>query len=188
MRRSTWLVIALVCGNAFAATVDMKNERRAVGTSDGVRIDAQLVSETVTPHVPIGVTYQIENLTAKTIAIADKFCDTTYDPESRTMTLAVGWEIPNDGTMPHIEVIPPGEKRTFKAGASFTGRAIPRYIQIRVNVLRDAAAFVAVSEHRQLDDAQFNRWIDSIESIDMNVIPVRYRPAITTHTSDASVR
>lgn len=186
IKRSAWILVALVCGQLQAAKVDMKDERRAVATDEGVRIDAELTNDFVQPHFPVGVTYQIENTTARLIGVAEKVCDATYDKESRTLTVSIGSEIPKDGLMPRVVVVKPGEKRTFKAGVSFSGPAVPRFVQIRVNILRDAAAFASLVERQLLDDKLFDHWIESNQAIDLNVLPVRYRPAMVPRDADAS--
>src|SRR5689334_4475229 len=118
MRSSTWfLVIALTAVAAGAARIDMKDPRRAVGTDDGVRVDAQLTTEFVSPHAPIGVTYQIHNLSPRTIAVADRSCEACYDNDTATITLSVGSEVPAGGEMPRLLIIRSGETRTFSAGA-----------------------------------------------------------------------
>jgi len=188
MKRRSWLLVVLVCAQLHAAKVDMKDVRRAVATDEGIRIDAELTNDFVTPHFPIGVTYQIENTTGQPIAVAEKVCDATYDMQSQTITVSIGSEIPNGGVMPRVVVVRPGEKRTFKAGATFSGPSVPRFVQIRVNVLRDAVAFMAVAEHQPLSEKQFDHWLQSNEAIDLNVLPVRYQPAMIARTADASQR
>lgn len=188
MRRFTGILLAFVCAQLSAAAVDMRSERRAVGTDDGIRIDAQLAADAVTPHVPIGVTYQVQNQTSQSIAIADKSCVATYDAESRTITLSIGMEVPQGGVMPHLTVIGPGGKRTFTTGASFTRPGVPRLVAIRVNLLRDPDSFRDLREHQRLTDAQFDRWIDANGAIELNAVPVRYSPPVVARVSDASQR
>jgi hypothetical protein len=187
MKPATWLLIALVCGVVQAAKIDMSDPRRAVATSDGIRIDAELTSDAVSPGLPIAIRYRIENSSPRPIAVAEKRCETEYDAESRTLTLSVGLEIPIAGQMPRLAIVQSGQKRTLVAAASFTGPVVPRYVQIRVNLLRDVTPFLAIAEHQRLDDAQFDRWIDSNESIELNAVPVHYRPALMTR-NDASHR
>lgn len=100
---------------AMAARVDFNDPRRALGREDNIRVDAELEQETVAPNSPITVTYQIENLSQSTIAIADKISDVSFDPDSQTVTLSIGAEIP-PRTMPHLATINAGQKRVFTAG------------------------------------------------------------------------
>ena len=188
MKTRAWFVIAFFCGTVHAAHVDMSNERRTVATDDGIRIDAQLMNDFVTPHFPIGVIYRIENRTARPVAIAEKRCEATFDPESRTITVSVGSEVPEGGLMPRVTIIKPGESRTLKAGATFTGPVVPRFVQIRINVLRDISDFTSITEHQPLNDAQFDHWIETNDAIELNAVPVRYRPPTVAHTADASQR
>lgn len=189
MKRGALVLVAFLCVQmSHAAGVNMRDERRAVGTDEGIRIDAQLTTDSVTPHVPIGVTYQVHNLTPRTIGIVEKRCEASYDAETNTITLTIGAEIPAGGLMPHLATIKPGATRLFGAGASFSGPAVPRFVQVRVNVLRDTRDFEPIAEHGKLTDTQFDRWIDTNQAIDLNSIPVRYQPMVLPHTADASQR
>jgi hypothetical protein len=110
-------LLAPICLSG-APRIDMNDPRRALGREDDIRVDAQLLQETVSPGSPLGVTYQIQNLTKEPVAVAEKVCAASYDSESQTITLAVGSEVPVDGAMPRLAVIQPGEKKTFTTGAT----------------------------------------------------------------------
>jgi len=55
-----------------AARVDMKDPKRAIGREDDIRVDAQILTDSVAANAPIHVVYQIENLTSHFIAVADR--------------------------------------------------------------------------------------------------------------------
>jgi hypothetical protein len=168
----------------------MDDPRRAVGREADVRVDAQLLDDTVSPGSTIGVTYKVANLSKQPIAVAEKQCEVSFDGDSRTITVGLGSEIPSNGAMPNVVVVAPGETKTFTAGATLRIAAaavrtpftiIPRLVQIKVSVLRDVSAFVdiihrqsATTKDIQLSDAQFERWLESSETIFLNPIPVRY--------------
>jgi hypothetical protein len=204
MRSSKLFVIVAVfnVAAAYAAHVDMNDPRRALGREDDIRVDAQLLHETVSSGSPIGVTWQIENLSSDPIAVADKLCDVSYDADSRTITVSLGSEVPKAGNMPHLVTIRGGDKKTFTIGAilhvaaptvrsPFT--ALPRFVQIKVNFLRDLAPFGALIEQQaktsgsiELTDAQFDQWIESNDTIFLNAIPVQYNAAAKNGMADAS--
>lgn len=202
MKRATWfLFIALIATAGRAAKIDMNDPRRAVGAEDGVRIDALLTKEFVSVRAPIGVTVQIHNLSTRTVAVADRVCEASYDSESRTITLSVGSEIPEGGELPRLVTIRSGEMRTFTTGAILNVLApssaqrfrAPAFVQIKVNVLRDPEPFMALMERAgrtnagiALSDDEFDTWLKSNESIGLNVIPVRYRAARQNRSTDAS--
>ncbi len=206
MRSSRLLfAIALFSATALrATTVDMNDPRRALGREDDVRVDAQLHQDTVSPGSPVGVVYQIQNLTAKPVAIADRTADCSYDPETRTITLAIGSEIPASGSLPHMVIIAPGEKKTLSASALLRVNlpsvrspfiSEPRYVQVKVNILRDLAPFATLLERQTktasaitLTDAQFDQWLESNDAIFLNTIPVRYSPRSRTSATDAERR
>jgi hypothetical protein len=194
----------LLAAAAPAETIDMNDPRRAVGRENDVRVDAQLADEFVSAHSTIGVRYQIQNFSTQAIAVADKVCDASYDSESRTITVSIGSEVPANGEMPRLVTIRPGEKKTFSAGVMLKMNAPvsrtpfsagPRFVQIRVNVLRDLAPFLPLIEQQgraraaiALTDQQFDQWLESKESIVLNAMPVRYRGDETSRVSDASLR
>lgn len=187
MKRPTWLLVAfLTAVAAQAAKVDMTDPRRAVGTDDGIRVDASISNEFVTPGSPIRVTYRIENSSPHAIAVADTHYDVTYDEESRTLTFVLGAEVPKNGQLPRLLIVEAGKKRTFTTTVTFRGRAVPANVQITVNVLRDVTPFVPLGENQRLSDAQFDLWLDTNDSIALNAIPVRYQPPVKA--VDASQR
>lgn len=194
MNRITALLITLltpICLSA-APKIDMTDPRRALGREDDVRVDAQLLQETVSPGSPLGVTYQIQNLTKVPVAVAEKVCAASYDSDSRTITLAIGSEVPVDGAMPRLAVIPPGEKKTFTAGATLRlavaaskspFSSTPRFVQIKVSLLRDIDPFlelIAAQSKSQnpapvaLSDAQFESWLESNDTIYLNALPIQF--------------
>lgn len=191
------LLAAIVLIHAAAASagssIDMDDPRRVVGREDDVRVDAQLLQDTVAPGSPIGVTYQIQNLSAAPVAIADRVTTATYDADSRTITVAIGAEVPNDGRMPHVITIAPGEKKLFRTGATpaLAGASIrasmaePRYVQVKVSLLRDLAPFAQLIASQpaaphatgvMLTDSLFDQWFESNDTIFLNSVPVRYSP------------
>ncbi|HEX7192830.1 MAG TPA: hypothetical protein VF381_14775 [Thermoanaerobaculia bacterium] len=169
--------------------VDMKDPRRALGRGDDVRIDAQLLQDTLQPNGPIMVTYQVENLSNAPIAIADRVSDIDFNPDDVTLTLSIGAEALTYKTLPHLTVIAPGQKKTLKAGGTVHGvlnshgpfAVVPHSVLIRVNILRDVSAFRQAIAAQQrpnsvvaVTDDMFDRWIDSNDSIDLNALPVRW--------------
>ena len=188
-------ILSLAAG--AAESIDMNDPRRSVAREDNVRIDAQLSRDTITPGNAIGVTYQIQNFTNSPVAIADKLSTATYDADLRTITLSIGSEVPTDGTMPHMVTIGPGEKKVLRAAAvpalnasatrdSF-GQA-PRYVQVKVTILRDLTAFAAMRARQPLSDDQFNRWMESSETFLLNAVPIGWNPRDPNPAVDASQR
>jgi hypothetical protein len=199
------VALTLIAGATFAARIDFNDPRRALGREDNIRIDAQLAQDTISSSAPINVTFQVENLTQASIALADKVSDMSYDVDSRTITLTLGAEIPAGSSMPHLVVIAPGEKRVFRSGALVRvvmpsartpWTAVPRFVQIKVNVLRDVLPFASLIEQQRrsttppaLPNDMFDRWVESTDAVYLNAIPVRWnssRPQITAENNQAS--
>ena len=196
------LVTAILLTPSVAAAdrIDMNDPRRVVGRENDVRVDAQLLHDTVSPGSPVGVVYQVQNFTSEPIAIAGKLATASYDKDSATITLSVGAEIPPDGRMPHMEIIAPGEKRILNVGAtpSLTVDAThprfgaaPRYVQVKVSFLRDVQPFATVIDQQnarggaQFPDELFDRWFEAQDTIFLNVVPVRFSPR--ARGADASI-
>ncbi len=189
---------------AQAARVDMNDLRRAVGREDDVRIDAELTQETVASGSPVAVTYQVENLSKDPIAIAEKECDVTFDADDQAVVVSIGLDVPKNGVMPKLVVLQPNEKKTFTAGGVVHVQApatnnpfipVPRYVQIEVNVLRGLSSFNALIERQvhgtapvALDDAHFEQWLESNDTILLNQIPVQYSANPKNGVTDASQR
>lgn len=192
--KSTRLLLALLTGIALlhaaaasAATIDMNDPRRVVGRENDVRIDAQLIQDTVSPGAAVGVIYQVQNLTSRPIAIAGKVASASFDKESSTITLSLGAEIPPHGRMPEMDIIAPGGKLVFNAGATpaltvaarnprFGGA--PRYVQVKVSFLRNVEPFadVLARQNANFPDELFDRWFEAQDTIYLNSVPVRFSP------------
>jgi len=191
MKSSLFVVaVMLTAGAAMAGPrIDMKDPRRALAREDNIKIDAQLLQDTLQPNGPILVTYQVENLSNSAIAIADRVSDVDFNPDDVTLTVTIGAEALTAKTLPHLVVIAPGEKKTLLAGGTVHGvlnahgpfAVVPHTVLIRVNVLRDVAPFRQAIEAQQQPNAMvavtsdmFDRWIDSNDSIELNALPVRW--------------
>ncbi|HEX7154773.1 MAG TPA: hypothetical protein VF618_25035 [Thermoanaerobaculia bacterium] len=183
----------LIAAAAQAASVNMEDPRRALGREDDVRVDAQIFQETVSSGTPITITYQIHNLTQQPVAIAAKTAAASYDADTQTITVAIGSEVPADGQMPQLVTIAPGEKKTMQVAATpnfvlprmrtpFV--AAPRYVQLKVNILRNLEPFATLIEQQgkspnqrvALSDDQFDHWLESNDAIFLNAIPVHWQP------------
>jgi len=93
--------------------------------------------------------------------------------------------------MPHMVLIKSGEKRTLTSGAfahiavpdvRTPWAAVPRYVEIKVTLLRDVATFAPLIEKQEAATAPlrfpndlFDRWVEGSGSVDLNAIPIRWR-------------
>lgn len=182
------IAATLAVGHASAAAIDMDDPRRALGSEGAVRVDAQILQETVSPGSSIGVTYQIVNGSDSAVAVADRVASASFDSETGTITLAIGAEVPDHGRMPLLTVIKPGETKVFSVGATppingavvRAGLTPPRQVQVKVSILRDLAPFENLITRSTgaaapaLSDEQFDRWFESNDTIFLNTVPVRF--------------
>jgi hypothetical protein len=204
--KSVFLVLSIVTlfpvAAAYAAHIDMTDPKRALGREDDVRVDAQLTQDTVSAGSPISVTYQVQNLSAEPVAIAEKICEVSYDSDSRTITMSIGSEVPKEGAMPKLVTLAPGEKKTFTIGRVLHAAVssmrtpfsvTPRFVQIKVNVLRGLSALRSLFDRQArsttpvtLDDREFETWLEHNDAIFLNAIPVQYDAAPRSGVADAS--
>ena len=184
------LVVLLAAGCASTAPVDMTEPRRLVGTEADVRIDAQIFSDRLAPSVQIPLKYDITNQRAQTIAFADLVPEVTYDPDTQTVTVGLGSEVPGAEFVPRLVTIPPGEKRTFSAVArvrlvvarpATPNTPLPRALRVKLSFLGDTSPFVqlitmeerAVRDPR-LADELFPIWVERNETVYTNSVPMRW--------------
>lgn len=169
--------------------IDMKEPRRMVGTENNVRVDAEIYGEDMVQGTSIAIKYDITNQRSLPILVADLLAQTTYDPESRTVTVDIGSEIPGEEFLPRLISIPSGERRSFNTGAhiniqvppgSFAPR--PNALRIRVNFLGDPKPFVKLIDiperavrDRNLAAELFQKWVDGNETVTTNALPMRWQ-------------
>src|SRR3954463_10304509 len=111
MKPNFFLLLAattFVTNTLFAARVDMNDPKRALALDDDIRIDAQLADDSIGSGSTVNITFQVQNNSRQAVALATKVCDSSFDPESQTVTISIGAEIPTGPTMPHLSVIKSG--------------------------------------------------------------------------------
>ena len=196
MKRVSSLVLLLLIAAACSTTqpVNMSEPRRVVGTENDVRIDAEVFGDTLSPNVSIPIKYDISNNRSNTILIADLLLNATYDPETFTVTVDIGSEIPGEQYLPRLISIPSGGKKSFSAAAHvsimqnpsatpFAPR--PNALRLRVNFLDDPQPFAKLIDiperavrDRQLAAAIFPKWVEKNETVVTNALPMRWRSTV----------
>src|ERR1043166_7523447 len=76
----------LLVGCSSTKPIDMSEPRRVVGTENDVRVDAEIYGDRLGPNVNVPVKYDVTNHRQTTILIADLIPESTYDPETHTVT------------------------------------------------------------------------------------------------------
>lgn len=187
-------VLVLLLFTACATTaVNMSEPRRVVGTESMVRVDAE-ISEEARAGAPIGITYQITNQRTTAIAVADIIPETMWDPETRTVTVSIGSEVPGTTMLPRLVKIGPGETKSFSTSARVSRllaveSADPRHVpqtllRLKVNFLGDTAPFqelIDIPQKVVLDskraDELFSTWLERNEVVYTNAVPVKVSTA-----------
>src|SRR5258708_34228785 len=94
----------------------MKEPRRLVGTENDVRVDAEIFGEEMRQGMTLAIKYDVTNQRAQPILIADLTPLANYDPDTRTVTIDVGSEIPGEEFLPRPISMPSGPRASFRRG------------------------------------------------------------------------
>lgn len=200
---ATIALVAVAC--ATTSQVNMKEPRRLVGTENGVRIDAQIFGEQLSPGQAVGITYDVTNERPGAVAVADLMPECSYDSETQTVTVTFGSEIPGHSFLPRLLVIPSGQKKTFSTRAMISGviaarsdsgfQRVPRGLQVKLHFLGDPKPFeqlIGIPERTvhdpQLADALLPKWLERNETIITNVLPMRWVLPFTPDDEGAAAR
>jgi hypothetical protein len=179
--------------------IDMKEARRMVGTENNVRVDAEIHGEDMIQGASISIKYEITNQRATPILVADLIAQSNYDPDTRTVTIDIGSDVPGEEFLPRLIAIPSGERRTFTTGAQINVRmavnspwtAKPRALQLRVNFLGDPAPFAQLVDiperavrDKKLAAELFPKWVEGTETVTTNSLPMHWQGPRTTGIED----
>jgi hypothetical protein len=190
-------LLALLAINIVACAttkpVDMNEPRRVVGTENAVRIDAEIIGEEVQNGAHVPITYSITNERQVPIAVADLIPTTSFDPETQTITVAIGSEVPGMATVPRLIVVEPGETKTFNTMARLVF-ALPRSsdahrmapvtdLRLLVNFLGDTSGdfqkLIGIPERAiadpELAESLFPLWLERNEVVFTNSVPMRWK-------------
>lgn len=181
------VVLAAACASA---PVNMNEPRRLVGTEGDVRLDAEVIGEQLSPAARLPIKYDITNNRTTPIAVADLIPETTYDPDTQTITVALGAEVPGMELLPRLLLIAPGEKKSFSAnapvkvvmpGGSSPFVRFPNGMRLKLNFLSDPKPFaelINIPEHAvhnpKLAADLFPKWVEGNESVYTNTLPMRW--------------
>jgi hypothetical protein len=181
------ILIATACSST--KPVDMKEPRRVVGTENDVRVDAEIYGDRLGPSVTIPLKYDITNHRPTPILIADLIPESSYDPETHTVTVTIGAEIPGEQFLPRLIPIQPGERKSFTSAvrviivfnASSPWLPRPNALRFKINFLGDPKPFeklVSIPE-RAVHDPQlaaelFPKWVEGNETVITNTLPMRW--------------
>lgn len=190
MRKLALVLLTVVAASCASSTPpSLLEARKIVGTENDVRVDAEIFGEFLSSSVSIPVKYAVTNNRQAAIAIADLVPETSWDSDTRTVTMTIGSEVPGAAMLPRLIAIAPGEKKTFSATArvnvliaegSLTKQP-PNAIRLKVNFLGDTAPFaelVNMSEKGLYDpklaDELFPKWLERNESVYTNTLPMHW--------------
>ena len=178
-------MFSVACASTSTPSVDPSDSFRVVGRENDVRVDSQLFTSQIGPSSPVSLVYEVKNLSSHAILFAPIEPTVAYHADSRTITVGLGAEIPVAAALPAMVSLAPGESRSFTAGAALQlavptafRSAHPRFIQVRLNYLRDVAGIerwidssAAASEP---SEGLFRTWVEHIAAVVTNALPIRW--------------
>lgn len=177
----------LLAGCASSTHVDKKEPRRLVGEGNGVRIDAQILDENMTPNSTVLLNYEITNKRSESIAVAELAPYVTFDEESATLTVRLGSEVPGNEIIPRLVRVAPGETKALSAKVqlrmpfSSQRSSSPRFMQIRLNYLSEVEPFKEYLDIPEVGvrdpasaNALFMKWVELNASVETNAVPIRW--------------
>ena len=188
------MVAAAACSTSSPTPInESKEPRRALGTENGVRIDVEIYSESLAPNSAIPLKYDITNHRTQTILVADLIPQANYDPETQTVTVNLGTEIPGENFLPRLIPIRPEERKSFSTaahvviaanpGTPWTPR--PNGVRVRLNFLDDTKTFAQLIEipEKAVYDPKlaadlFQKWVENNESVVTNILPMRWQGGV----------
>ena len=172
------------------ATRNLGEARKVVGNESGIMVNAEIYnSAQIDASSTVIVVCEIENRRHESIAIADIIPVSTYDAESRTITVQLGSEVPGTQLVPRLLEVKPGETRKLTLGAHMNVQiphlgpmlAIPRELQVKVNFLGDARPFAKLVDIPEkavhdpdLANELFAKWVEGNEAVLTNAVPVHW--------------
>lgn len=163
-----------------------------VGTENGVRVDGLIRSDLLSSSTSIPFSYDVTNERPDPIGIAEMIPLSTYDAETRTVTVSLGSEVPGANLLPRLIAIGPGQKKTFagiirlRVPADAPGdpraRGTRHALQLKLNFLGDLEPFAQLVEIQQkavhdpqLADRLFPLWLERNEVVFTSSVPMRWR-------------
>jgi hypothetical protein len=179
----SFLFIVTACASK---PVRMDEPRRVVGTENKVRVDAEIVPDA--NGSAVAIRYEVTNGRTEAIAVADILPESSFDPESRMVTVSLGSEVPGEHLLPRLVTVPPGQKRTFTAGAQVASAIRrdspfspqPAALRLKINFLGDTRPFEKLLDIQQkavadseLADSLFPQWVELNEVVYTNAVPLR---------------
>jgi hypothetical protein len=185
------LTLSFLAACASAPPVDMDEPRRLLGAENGVRVDAHIRGEQLTPGMRVPITWEITNERSVPIAVAELLPVTSFDPEANLVTITIGSEVPGNELLPRLIEIGAGEKRSFSGTATMRffspgardalGRVPAASVRIAVNFLGESAPFralIGIQENaisdRAMADQLFPLWLERNEVVYTNAVPMRW--------------
>lgn len=191
MRIKLNVLFLLLLGGCASSGIDMNEPRRVVGTTDAVRINAEIRGDEIRPGIAVPIVWQITNQREKAIAVADVVSATSWDADEETITVNLGAEVPGASLLPRLIAIAPGETKVFNTTARIAigprldpinpRQRLATSMRLKVNFLGDTAPFadligiseVAVNDPKRADEL-FNPWLELNEAVFTNAIPMRW--------------
>jgi hypothetical protein len=178
-------LVLIVVGSAFA---DNPKSERVLGRDDDVRVEAEILADSIKPGALVRVRCTVENFRSEPIQIASVNSQSSYDADSRVVTVNVGSELPIDAKADMITV-GPNEKHSFNVDVPLrlptiaTRSRAQSTVRVKLHFLDRPRAVLA-----KLFDDPFDQWLEAKKTVVTNAIRVSDSRSPATPLIDASSR
>ncbi|MHB0970688.1 MAG: hypothetical protein ACYC7A_17090 [Thermoanaerobaculia bacterium] len=192
MFRQAIIVAVAVILSACSSIKAPQEEQTVIGRENDVRLEARLLAQGIGPNARVAITYDIQNLRSKPIAVADLNASSEYEVASRTITIHIGAEVPGNEFVPRLLLINSGGTESYTTGtrvslsaaASAPNMPPPRYLRVKLHFLGDVTPFgmlIGIPERSihdpELADTLFTEWVEHRESIESSAVPIDWNPS-----------
>jgi hypothetical protein len=161
---------------------------RVLGRDGDVRVEAEILADALKPGALVRVRCTVENFRTEPIQIAAINAQSSYDADSRVVTVNVGSELPIDSKTDMITVAP-NEKHSFNVAVPLRLPTVARRaraqstVRVKLHFLDRPRAVLA-----KLFADPFDQWLEAKKTVVTNAIRVSDSRNPATPLIDASSR
>lgn len=163
-------LLAISCTTTDPNHSDFSKSERVLGLDDDVRVEAIVFADPLQRN-GVRIICDVENRRADPIVIYDVHSLAIYDPDTHTLTVNLGAEVPSRDA--EAVAILSAESRRFEQTVSFDSippvlRRMTNFVKVRLHFLRESVQLAGPGE----DLPSVVRWAEYKRTVDTNSVPV----------------